>query len=260
MHVTEAGSGRLILLLHGWTCNGGFFRAQMEGLAGIAHLLAPDLPGHGRTGTGCVLSIEAAADACAALMAERDFTNVLVLGWSMGAAVAWSLAARHGTERIAGIGIVDMTPRVLNDVDWRLGTQDGIDLERSNQVTVAMPLAWPRYADHVAKTMFAAGVEPDPRLIAWVRAEVGRADPVAMATMWKSLVAQDFRDLLPAIDRPVMIFYGERSRLYTPEVARWQAARLNNAELVGFARSGHAPHLEEPEAFNAALASFVRHL
>ena len=260
MHLREAGAGRPILMLHGWTCHGGFFPAQMEDLSGEANLIAPDLPGHGATGTALPRTIEAGADACAALLAERNLRDVLLVGWSMGAAVAWSLIARHGVERIAGLAVVDMTPRVLNDAVWHLGTRDGIDAERSDRVSGAMPDNWPRYADHVVKTIFAEGLEPDPRLAAWVCDEARHADPEAMAAMWRSLVAQDFRDLLPRIDRPVAVFHGERSRLYRAEVARWQAKHLKDATLVAFARSGHAPHLEEPEVFNQALRSFVRRL
>ena len=114
LHVREAGAGPPVLLLHGWACHGGFFHAQLEGLAIGLHVLAPDLPGHGLTGAaGVPLSIEAAADACADLLAARGLDRVLVVGWSMGAAVAWAMLERHGKARIAGLVVVDMSPRPL---------------------------------------------------------------------------------------------------------------------------------------------------
>lgn len=260
MPLREAGSGPPLMLLHGWTLHGGFFPAQFAGLAGEARLIAPDLPGHGANRNAPVLTIEAAAESCAALIEERDLRGVVLVGWSMGAAVAWSLLKRHRPARVAGLVVIDMSPRVLNGPEWRLGSRDGIDAARSERVTAAMPQSWPRYAAHVAKTIFAEGIEPDPAKLAFVRAEADKADPIAMAAMWRSLVAQDFRGFLPEIDLPVLIVAGACSRLYAPEVARWQEARLRRGEVLLLPRSGHAPHLEEPEAVNAALGAFRRRL
>ena len=258
MHIREAGAGRPLLLLHGWACHGGFFAPQLAGLAADARLVAPDLPGHGRTGdAGGGLSIEAAADACATLLIDRDLSGVVLVGWSMGAAVAWSLIERHGQDRLSGLVVVDMTPRVLNDETWRLGIRDGFDGDRNLRAVAAMAEDWPRYAGYVARAIFAEESAADARLMAWVQAEVARADPSAMVPMWHSLVGQDFRRLLPRIDLPALIVRGEGSRLYSADVAEWQAAEMPRASIATFDRSGHAPNLEQPDAFNAALRSFI---
>ena len=259
MHVREAGTGRPVLLLHGWACHGGFFAPQWEGLATDARLVAPDLPGHGRTGdAGGGLSIEAAADACAALLIDRDLSGVVLVGWSMGAAVAWSLIDRHGPDRLAGLVVIDMTPRVLNDDGWRLGIRDGFDRDRNPRAVAAMTEDWPRYAGYVARVIFAEGTAVDAGLAAWVRREMEQADPSALVPIWQSLVGQDFRRLLPRIGLPALIVRGEGSRLYSADVAEWQAAKMPHARIVAFDRSGHAPHLEQPDAFNTALRSFIR--
>jgi pimeloyl-[acyl-carrier protein] methyl ester esterase len=259
LHVREAGSGPPILLLHGWTCHGGFFRPQFEGLAGEAHLIAPDLPGHGLTGRAeHPLTIEAAADACAALLAERGLADVLVSGWSMGAAVAYAMIARHGTERLSGLVVEDMTPRVLNDADWSLGTRDGLEAGRNAAIIAGMTARWPETAQSIMQGIFAANEEPDAALHAWASKEIAAADPEEMKAMWISLTSQDFRPLLPQIDIPVTLAYGAQSHLYDPRVALWQADQLPRGRAICFERSGHAPHLEEPRAFNAMLTLLRR--
>lgn len=259
MHVREAGAGAAILFLHGWSCHGGFLPAQLGALASDFHLLAPDLPGHGLTGTaGPTLSIEAAADACADLIETRGLRKVLLVGWSMGAAVAWSMLARHGSSRIAGLVTVDMSPQPLNDAEWRLGLRDGLDLARSDKAAAAMPSAWPVFADRIVQSLFAEGSKPDAALAEWAQAEIARCDPNAMATMWRSLTAQDFRTLLPRIDCPALITYGARSALYSRDVFAWTATQMRSARLVCFDHSGHAPHLTEADAFNAAIRAFHR--
>jgi len=257
--VREAGRGRPILLLHGWTCHGGFFAPQFEGLADHFHLIAPDLPGHGiapRAG----LTIEDAADAVHRLIAERALDRPLVVGWSMGAAVAWSLIARHGQDGLGGLVVVDMSPKVLNDGAWSLGLSNGLDAARNAHVLGAMAANWPTYARAVARNIFACGSDAAGRIETWTTTEIARNDPTAMTAMWRSLTSQDFRALIPEIGLPVLIARGARSRIYAAATADWMAERLADVEVEVFDASGHALHLEEPAAFNAMLSWCLRSL
>lgn len=257
MHVRERGAGAAILLLHGWGCHGGFFHRQLDALGRDFHVLAPDLPGHGLTGvSGPPVSIEAAADACADLLAARGLHDVLLVGWSMGAGVAWSMLARHGRARIAGLVTVDMSPRVLNDSSWQLGLRDGLDLTRSEAAAAAMPGAWPVFTDRIVQSLFAEDLPRDEAIAEWAKGEIALCDPNAMSTMWRSLVGQDFRAVLPCIACPTLIAYGGRSALYAADVFSWMAGQSRGARLMRFERSGHAPHLTEPAVFNAALRAF----
>jgi pimeloyl-[acyl-carrier protein] methyl ester esterase len=257
--VREAGRGRPILLLHGWTCHGGFFAPQFEGLADHFHLIAPDLPGHGiapRAG----LTIEDAADAVHRLIAERALDRPLIVGWSMGAAVAWSLIARHGQDGLGGLVVVDMSPKVLNDGAWSLGLSNGLDAARNAHVLGAMAANWPTYARAVARNIFACGSDAAGRIETWTTTGIARNDPTAMTAMWRSLTSQDFRALIPEIGLPVLIARGARSRIYAAATADWMAERLADVEVEVFDASGHAPHLEEPAAFNMMLSRFLRSL
>ncbi len=261
MHVVDIGTGRPLVLLHGWSCHGGFFGPQIETFRAGARVIVPDLPGHGRTGaSGPELTIEAAADALAALLADRDISEAIVVGWSMGAHVAYSLIERHGPGRLAGLVSIDMTPRVLNDRDWRLGLSDGLDARRNAGVLKSIERHWPEIAPRIARRVFARDQPADRDLLAYAELQIADADAALLAPMWASLTAQDFRGLIPRIEIPVVLARGVRSALYGPEVARWQLDRLRKGRLVEFARSGHAPHLEEPAAFREMLTGFMARL
>ncbi|RBI85514.1 alpha/beta hydrolase [Rhodosalinus halophilus] len=242
----DAGEGPAILFLHGWTMRGAVFDDQIARLSGRFRCLAPDLPGHGgaRERPG---GIGAAADALARLLDARGLDRVTLVGWSMGAAVAWRLGARHGSERIAAMLSVEMGPRLRNGPDWRLG------LRQQEGAPLPVPGDWAAGADAIARSMFAPGA-PDAlveRAARWVRDN----DGAAMAALWRELLAMDAREDLAALSGvPLTAAYGARSRVYPPETAHWVAQAVPGGRVHRFARSGHSPHLEEPEAFAALVA------
>ncbi|MFB9950644.1 alpha/beta fold hydrolase [Rhizobium puerariae] len=242
-----------VVLLHGWSCHSGFFDPQFSALAGETIVIAPDLPGHGRTADKSELTIEGAADEVAALLSEKDLHDTVLAGWSMGAHVAYSLVERHGTERLACLVIEDMTAKVLNDDGWKLGTSDGTDSARNAQILGTIESHWPQLSYRIADRIFAREAETDPEMLAFAVTQIGAADPKLLRAMWASLTAQDFRALLPGIDIPAHLVTGARSRLYHRRVASWQAEHIRHATIHTFEASGHAPHLEEPGKFNRLL-------
>jgi pimeloyl-ACP methyl ester carboxylesterase len=54
-----------------------------------------------------------------------------------------------------------------------------------------------------------------------------------------------------------LIVHGAHSHLYGSDTADHLAAALPNATSVQFERSGHSPHIEEPELFNQTLRDFA---
>lgn len=245
------------MFLHGWSCHGGFFAGQMAALADAFHVLAPDMPGHGLSPGNAEISVAAGAGAVLELLESRDLSGVTLVGWSMGAHVAYDVLRQGGAERVDRLVVVDMTPKVLNCSDWRLGVSSGIDAARSARALAAMRSDWPRYVPHVVENMFASGGGGDWRGFAC--AEIAKNDGAVMAAAWESLAAQDFRSFLPAIAMPTVIAHGARSRIYSPDVARYQAAAIPDARVVRFEMSGHSPHLEEAERFTEMLRDFCRH-
>lgn len=257
LFLQEAGQGEPLLLLHGWSCHGDFFSRQLEALAKWAHVLVPDLPGHGRTGSKLPLTIEAAADAVADLLDGRGLSGVTICGWSMGAHVAYAYAERHGTGRLRDIVGIDMSPKVLNTPDWELGSRGGLDAARNVHVLEAMVRDWPQLAPKVARRIFARDLAPEHDLLAYSIEEIRKADPELLKPMWASLTSQDFRSLLTRLDVPLHMAFGAQSQLYGSEVVEWHKSHVPNVDVMVFEKSGHAPHLEEADAFNDWLGGIL---
>jgi pimeloyl-ACP methyl ester carboxylesterase len=68
---------------------------------------------------------------------------------------------------------------------------------------------------------------------------------------------RNMEDCLPTIGIPTCIIWGEEDRITPPEVARRFHALLPDSDLFLVPRCGHAPMLEQPEAFNAILAGWL---
>ena len=257
LYIRDTGSGRPLVLLHGWSCPGQFFQSQIEGLRGRARCLVPDLPGHGRTGDHLPLTIEAAADAVHAELAERDISGAILCGWSMGALVAYSLIERFGADRLSACVAIDMTPKVLNTSTWQNGTLNGLNSELNQVFLDAIVPDWPKLPGRIASRLFADGLPVGQEQKERAAQEIAKADPVLLQPMWASLTAQDFRPLLTSFPVPFHLIAGRRSQLYGHGVRRWHEENVPEFQLHLFDRSGHAPHMEETDRFNTLLLELI---
>jgi pimeloyl-ACP methyl ester carboxylesterase len=257
----EAGSGRPLVLLHGLMAHRGFFEAQAP-LAAQFRLIGVDLRGHGESSSSLPRSGEEGEDVLdrlatdiAELAEALDLDGAIGVGWSLGASVLWRVLAGQAGRRFAGAVIVDMTPKVLNEDGWRLG----LTPEHCQARAAAFRDGFAEFTGIAGPAIFA----PDgdgASLGTWAGEQFARNDGAAMGAIWASLVEADLRPLLPRITQPTLIVRGAQSPLYGPETAEYLAGALPDARTVEFARSGHAPHLEEPERFNALVSEFAASL
>jgi pimeloyl-[acyl-carrier protein] methyl ester esterase len=253
----DEGVGRPLVLLHGMMAHGGFFRMQ-DALAANFRLVAIDLRGHGQSpGNGSGFSVETLAEDVAAVAEQLDLQGAIGIGWSLGASVLWRLLSGTSGRRFAGAVIVDMTPKVLNEGGWELGLSPELCEARRQ----AMSDDFETFAQAAGSAIFAQPVRDEHQaLAAWAGAEFARNDPAAISAIWTSLVEEDLRPALPRIGQPTLVVHGAHSQLYGSATAEHLVAALPDARAVPFSRSGHAPHLEEPDRFNALLHDFAASL
>lgn len=254
---SDEGDGRPLVMLHGLLAHGGFFRCQQP-LAADHRLIAIDLRGHGQSpAEGGVPTVERIAADVSELVAALDLEEAIGIGWSLGATVLWHVLSGPQGRRFAGAVIVDMTARVFNDGVWLLG----LTPEACAARTAAIQDDFSTFAENAGQAIFAQPVRPELQDLAdWSGAEFARNDPAAMAAVWASLLDQDMRGRIAHIPQPTLIVHGGQSQLYGDATAAHLADTLPRARISRFARSGHAPHLEEPEAFNALVSEFVGRL
>lgn len=251
----EAGSGRPIVFLHGWTMQGSVFSNQFQRLQSRFRCLAPDLPGHGENTAG-EPTIDGAVGSLAALMDRLELADAILVGWSLGAAIAWRYIADQGAGRIAGVISVDMSPRLVNDSHWSLGLRDK-DTEACLATTARLRDHWAASIPAIAAGMFATRQGPADYPLETAIDQIASNDPAAMVSMWQSLLLADTRSTIISLPVPLLAIHGRASRVYSAETAHWLARSAPDGEHLEIEHAGHSPHLEAPDVFADAVGSFA---
>ena len=246
----RTGAGPAVLLVHGWTANRTFWERQVHALRDRHTVVTVDLRGHGessRPRTG--YSIAAMAADLEHLVRALALPRVAVVGWSMGGVVAQALALRL-RERASALGLVCTTPGGLTDP-----TNPRARPEASAEIRAGVAEDFRAFARGFAPNLFKDGAASP--LLAWAIAQMQKTAPHAAAACFDALLAADMRAALPKLRVPTMVLHGRHDRLLPLADGEELAKLIPGAELVVFEESGHAPFLEEPEAFTAALGRLL---
>ncbi|MHA7262454.1 alpha/beta fold hydrolase [Arthrobacter sp. TMN-37] len=122
------GSGRPVVMAHGWPLNSDSWESQQlflasNGFRAIAH----DRRGHGKsTQTWDGNEMDTYADDLAALMDSLDLTNVTLMGFSTGGGEITRYIGRHGTSRLAQAVLISAVPPLMLKTDDNPG---GVPIE-----------------------------------------------------------------------------------------------------------------------------------
>jgi non-heme chloroperoxidase len=253
--VDEAGSGPPLVLIHGWTMSGRFFRRQLDGLSGRFRVIVPDLRGHGASEK--VLhghTVPQYAADLHAILAELGVQRPVLAGWSMGAMVEYEYLRAYGRDAVAGLVIVDQPP---SDYAWD-GYEFGVfTMDALRETNEQLQQDQAAVVADFAQLMLH---KPDDETLKWMTAEILQVPPVIGSTILLDQTLRDYRDFLPQIDVPSLVLFGEDDKLTSPRAGEYIAGRIPGSRLQTFAASSHCPFWEESDAFNDAVAAFAADL
>lgn len=115
------GGAPPLVLVHGLACDHSFMAPQFDAFAGLHHVVAVDLRGHGQSDKPQQdYTIPAFADDLAWVLRELALERPVVIGHSMGGAIGLELAAEQ-PESLSGVVVLDTA--VLPSPDVWAGVQ-----------------------------------------------------------------------------------------------------------------------------------------
>jgi pimeloyl-ACP methyl ester carboxylesterase len=252
----------VLLLIHGMAGSSATWRESAPLLTREHTVIAPDLLGHGASAKPRHdYSLGAFASGLRDLLVALRVPKATIVGQSLGGGIAMQFAYQHPDrcDRLVLVNSGGLGP----DVSWilRALTLPGVEY--------AMPVLFPSFVrdagDAVRRKLGAFGVRAPHVEEEW-RGYASLTDPETRQAFVKTLRA--VIDLggqsVSAHDRlylaellPTLIVWGERDKIIPVSHAHDAHAAMPGSELVIFERSGHFPHVEEPQRFAEVLLDFL---
>ena len=177
--------------------------------------------------------------------------DAVVGGLSMGGYVAFALV-RHAARYIRGLVLADTRPQA--------DTPEGVEGRRKmlalvrekGPAAVADEMIPKLLGEHTRRTR--------PDVAQSVRALILASSADAIANAITALMTRaDSTPLLASIHVPTLIVVGEQDTITPPALSEQMYQAIKGSEYVAIPDAGHLSNLEQPEAFNAALARFLEH-
>jgi 3-oxoadipate enol-lactonase len=250
--------GPPILLLHGWTASAdiNWFRVY-DDVAGLGRLVAVDHRGHGRgLRTAERFTLEDAADDAAAVLRALDTGPAIVVGYSMGGPISLLLWQRH-PELVAGL-VLEATA-----LEWRATRRERLLWKLMAMLEFVFRSGRNR---GIIERALRDAVEhcPDVEgLLPWLRGELRRGDPEALADAGRALGDYDARSFAGLIDVPASVVVTTKDRLVRPRKQRQLAHAIPRARTFELA-GDHDASLVLPGPFRRvtadAIASVIQRL
>jgi 2-succinyl-6-hydroxy-2,4-cyclohexadiene-1-carboxylate synthase len=231
---TSSDSER-VLLLHGFTQTARSWHRVADDLHD-AEVVAPDLPGHGRS-SGVAADLPETARHLAATVGPA-----LIVGYSMGARLALHIAVLH-PEAVRGLVLIGATAGLDHDEDRR-------ERRRTDELLAQMI---ERDGVETFLTTWLQGplfrdLRPDPEDLAGRLTNT--ATGLAMSLRRCGTGAQEpLWDRLSGLQVPTMVVAGANDTKFTALGERLASTIGHSARLEVVPDAGHAAHLEQPESF-----------
>ena len=230
--------GPTLLAVHG---SGGDHRHWPDDYRNWAAVpaIAVDMPGHGRSAGKGFQNVDDYADFIESFVTAASFEKVVLIGHSMGGAIAQTLALRS-PGWLSGCVLI--------------GT--GARLKVSPDIINALVQDYKAAVDLLADWFFSTGA--DPALIGLFKNGLHNTEPETVIDDLSACNQFDIMREVSQIKVPTLVVCGSDDRLTPVKYGEYLAQRIPGATLRIIEKAGHMMALEKPQEFMSILEDFLR--
>ena len=255
LEAAAAGSERprgTLLLIHAFPLNARMWEPQLALAANGWRVIVPQLRGmDGGSTDQAATSMDEHAGDVVDLLDALHIEDAVVGGLSMGGYVAFALV-RHAARYIRGLVLADTRPQA--------DTPEGVEGRRKMLALVREKGPAAVADEMIPKLLGEQTRRTRPDVAQTVRALIMSSSADAIANAITALMTRaDSTPLLATIHVPTLIVVGEQDTITPPALSEQMYQAIKGSEYVAIPDAGHLSNLEQPEAFNAALARFLEH-
>jgi microsomal epoxide hydrolase len=245
IHYLEAGSGRPIVFIPGWTMPAWIWQKQTDQFSKKYHVVAVDPRSQGESDKPPYGYLpETRARDYKELVDQLGLKLPVLVGWSMGCGELMKYVEKFGTDNIGGLVLVDgllwdkPKPELFSGLsEW----MNQLQTDRHKQ------------ADGFVRGMYRKPQTED-YLKRVVDASMQVPDDIAVVLIYNLIAVKDFSGGLARINRPVLFAYQPQ----TQETADLLKSKLGDGvRLERFDGDGHALFVDDPDKFNRVVEAFL---
>jgi len=260
LHYEDYGTGKPVVLIHGWPLSGRSWENQVPALVEAGYrVITYDRRGFGDSSQpwGGYDYDTFAAD-LNSLLEHLDLRDVTLVGFSMGGGEVARYIGTYGTERIAKAVLAAAVPPFLHkagdnpdgalDDDTIAGFLAGVSSDRI------------AFLDEFTTGFFTAGGElkVSEAQRVYARDIAAFASPQGTADCINAFGHTDFRDDLAKITIPTLVIHGDSDAIVPFEASGKRSHdAIGGSELVLIQDGPHGINASHPQQFNDALLTFL---
>jgi len=256
LHITDAGKGRPIVLIHGWPLSDEMYEYQYNDL--INHnfrVIGITLRGFGKSDKPYgAYDYDVFALDIKRVLSKLDISDAVLGGFSMGGSIAIRFAASDNGAHVSKLALFGAAAPIWtqrDDFPYNLPIKAVDDLIALNY------LDRPKLLANFAKILSATETSLNEGIGNWLNGICLSASSYATAQCLIALRDTDLREDLKKISLPTLIMHGKKDKICSFDLAEQMKAGIANSQIIAFEHSGHSMFLEETKKFNTELIKFA---
>ncbi|MBL8899811.1 MAG: alpha/beta hydrolase [Planctomycetes bacterium] len=260
LYLKDWGSGRPVILIHGWPLSADSWDDQAMAIADAGHrAIAYDRRGFGRSSQPWSgYDYDTLADDLAAVIEATGARDAVLVGFSMGGGEVARYLSRHRGKHVAQAVLVSSV------LPFRLKTADnpgGTDASVFDETARALNQDRPQFLTGFFKKFFGVGSGPDlvgEPLQQWARSVAMQASLPATLGCLKAFSSTDFRTDLPAFTIPTLLIHGTEDQTVPIGASSQPAAKaLRGSTLLEYEGAPHGLFATHKQRLTKDLLEFI---